>query len=186
MIRTQCHRPGARYSPRLIGFECARCLHLACQAPTSRMLASLKNPTKPLALRNFSSRTQLISRHLSISSPKLPLLSGKMAHPANASTGYGIRKHAAANTFEHRIFFEKDGVPISPFHDIPLYANDQHTVLNMVVEIPRWTNAKMEVSIAAIESFFVASLTLWLLDLEGRCPQPDQTRHEEGQAALCP
>lgn len=23
---------------------------------------------------------------------------------------------------EHRIFIEKDGVPVSPFHDIPLYA----------------------------------------------------------------
>ncbi len=36
---------------------------------------------------------------------------------------------------------------VSPFHDIPLYANVEKTVLNMVVEIPRWTNAKMEVSI---------------------------------------
>jgi inorganic pyrophosphatase len=26
-----------------------------------------------------------------------------------------------------------------------LYANEQQTILNMVVEIPRWTNAKMEV-----------------------------------------
>jgi len=34
---------------------------------------------------------------------------------------------------------------ISPFHDIPLYADDEKTVFNMVVEVPRWTNAKMEV-----------------------------------------
>ncbi|CAI4216717.1 unnamed protein product [Parascedosporium putredinis] len=33
-----------------------------------------------------------------------------------------------------------------PFHDIPLYANAEQTVLNMVVEIPRWTNAKQEIS----------------------------------------
>lgn len=34
---------------------------------------------------------------------------------------------------------------VSPLHDIPLYANDAKTVYNMVVEVPRWTNAKMEV-----------------------------------------
>lgn len=59
---------------------------------------------------------------------------------------YSIRKIGAPNTLEHRVYIEKDGVPISPFHDIPLYANEQKTVLNMVVEIPRWTNAKQEIS----------------------------------------
>lgn len=58
---------------------------------------------------------------------------------------YTARKVGAPHTLEHRIYIEKDGVPVSPFHDIPLYANEQQTVLNMVVEIPRWTNAKQEV-----------------------------------------
>lgn len=35
--------------------------------------------------------------------------------------------------------------PISPFHDIPLFANQEQKIFNMVVEVPRWTNAKMEV-----------------------------------------
>ena len=35
---------------------------------------------------------------------------------------------------------------ISPFHDIPLFvAGGERIVCNMIVEIPRWTNAKMEV-----------------------------------------
>lgn len=38
------------------------------------------------------------------------------------------------------------GKLISPFHDIPLYANQEKNIFNMVVEIPRWSNAKMEVS----------------------------------------
>jgi inorganic pyrophosphatase len=59
---------------------------------------------------------------------------------------YTVRKVAAPNTFEHRVYIEKDGVPVSPFHDIPLYANQEQTILNMVVEIPRWTNAKLEIS----------------------------------------
>jgi inorganic pyrophosphatase len=40
---------------------------------------------------------------------------------------------------------EKDGEVISPFHDIPLFANDEKTLYNMIVEIPKWTNAKNEV-----------------------------------------
>jgi len=59
---------------------------------------------------------------------------------------YSVRKVAAANTLEHRVFIEKDGQPISAWHDIPLYANEQQTVLNMIVEVPRWSNAKMEIS----------------------------------------
>lgn len=58
---------------------------------------------------------------------------------------YTIRKIGAANTLEHRVFIEKDGVPVSPFHDIPLYADKENGIFNMIVEIPRWTNAKQEV-----------------------------------------
>ena len=32
----------------------------------------------------------------------------------------------------------------SPFHDIPCHAGDK--IYNMVVEVPRWTNAKMEIA----------------------------------------
>lgn len=64
-------------------------------------------------------------------------------------SAYTTRKVAAPYTLEHRVYIEKDGVPVSPFHDIPLYANAEQTILNMVVEIPRWTNAKLEVSFAA-------------------------------------
>jgi len=64
---------------------------------------------------------------------------------SEAASQYTARKVAAPNTLEHRIYVEKDGVPLSPFHDIPLYANEQQTILNMIVEVPRWTNAKMEV-----------------------------------------
>ena len=64
---------------------------------------------------------------------------------SKAPEKYVARKIGAPNTFEHRIYLEKDGIPLSPFHDIPLYANEQQTVLNMVVEVPRWTNAKQEV-----------------------------------------
>lgn len=98
-------------------------------------LANKNNPTIPL-------RVVQISRHLSTNS------SSDTTTPLNTTMAskYTVRKIGAPNTLEHRIYIEKDGVPVSPFHDIPLYANEQQTILNMVVEIPRWTNGKMEIS----------------------------------------
>ncbi|KAG0224407.1 Inorganic pyrophosphatase [Actinomortierella wolfii] len=59
---------------------------------------------------------------------------------------YTTRVVGAPNTLEHRVYIEKDGVPVSAFHDVPLYANEAKTILNMIVEVPRWTNAKLEIS----------------------------------------
>jgi len=59
---------------------------------------------------------------------------------------YRTRIIGAPNTLGHRVFLEKDGKVVSPFHDIPLFADEAKTILNMVVEVPRWTNAKMEIS----------------------------------------
>uniref|UniRef100_A0A8C6URE9 inorganic diphosphatase n=1 Tax=Neogobius melanostomus TaxID=47308 RepID=A0A8C6URE9_9GOBI len=39
-----------------------------------------------------------------------------------------------------------EGNYISPFHDIPMCADEAQNVFNMVVEVPRWTNAKMEIA----------------------------------------
>ncbi|KAJ2337688.1 Inorganic pyrophosphatase [Coemansia sp. RSA 2681] len=50
------------------------------------------------------------------------------------------------DTLDYRVFIEKNGKPISAFHDIPLFADEANKIYNMVVEIPRWTNAKMEIS----------------------------------------
>ncbi|KAG0343896.1 Inorganic pyrophosphatase [Podila humilis] len=59
---------------------------------------------------------------------------------------FTTRVVGSPNTLEHRVFIERNGVPVSAFHDIPLYANEAKTVFNMIVEIPRWSNAKLEIS----------------------------------------
>ncbi|EMR11380.1 inorganic pyrophosphatase [Pneumocystis murina B123] len=59
---------------------------------------------------------------------------------------YTQRLVGTPNTPNFRVFIEENGVPISAFHDIPLYANPEKSILNMIVEVPRWTNAKMEIS----------------------------------------
>lgn len=60
---------------------------------------------------------------------------------------YSVRRAGRPFSEKYRIFFERksDGLPVSPFHDIPLYRDKDKGVLNMVVEVPRWTNAKFEV-----------------------------------------
>jgi inorganic pyrophosphatase len=63
-------------------------------------------------------------------------------------SGYSLRRVGHPFSKDYRIYFERahDKVPVSPFHDIPLYHDKHKGILNMVVEIPRWTNAKFEVS----------------------------------------
>lgn len=40
----------------------------------------------------------------------------------------------------------KDKQPISPWHDIPLWASKSQSVAHMIYEIPKGTQAKMEIS----------------------------------------
>ena len=88
-----------------------------------------------------SARTEAITRHLATAASPTQTATMSYGKPSE----YTARKIGAPNTLEYRCFVEKDGTPLSPFHDIPLFANEQQTVLNMIVEIPRWSNAKLEV-----------------------------------------
>ncbi|CDS12927.1 hypothetical protein LRAMOSA05111 [Lichtheimia ramosa] len=65
-----------------------------------------------------------------------------------ATDHYKTRKVGAANTPDYSIYFENEhGIPISPFHDLPFRPNPDNTsIYNMVVEIPRWHNAKLEIN----------------------------------------
>jgi len=62
------------------------------------------------------------------------------------SSQYTPRLIGAANTLDHRVYIEQNGSVVSPFHDIPLFADQNNGIFNMIVEVPRWTNAKMEIS----------------------------------------
>ncbi|KAJ3575225.1 hypothetical protein NPX13_g4101 [Xylaria arbuscula] len=114
----------------------------------SSSLLSPSAPSSPPVAKIASQRSAQLARHFS-SSPSSsfnPGLHTSVLDQTKMASPYTIRKVAAPHTLEHRVYFEKDGVPVSPFHDIPLYANAEKTILNMIVEIPRWTNAKLEIS----------------------------------------
>lgn len=55
---------------------------------------------------------------------------------------YTFSEAGEANSFDYRVFVEEKGQKVSLWHDIPLYAEDG--LVNMVVEIPKESAAKME------------------------------------------
>ena len=72
---------------------------------------------------------------------------------------YSTRQIGRLHSLEYRLYIQKDGTPISPFHDIPLWAEETRHIANMIVEVPRWTQAKLEV-----RSIHLLSLSLSCLD----------------------
>ncbi|XP_014796627.1 PREDICTED: inorganic pyrophosphatase 2, mitochondrial isoform X1 [Calidris pugnax] len=79
-----------------------------------------------------------------------------------AMARYGTEQRGRPNSPDYRLYFKNaDGKYISPFHDIPLFAGSKEekeipakrskttgteVLFNMIVEVPRWTNAKMEIA----------------------------------------
>uniref|UniRef100_A0A8C0NNJ2 inorganic diphosphatase n=2 Tax=Canis lupus familiaris TaxID=9615 RepID=A0A8C0NNJ2_CANLF len=82
--------------------------------------------------------------------------------PHCAMASYCTEEHSQPRSPSYHLFFKNvAGHYISPFHDIPLKVdstvengiptkrarNDEYeNLFNMVVEVPRWTNAKMEIA----------------------------------------
>jgi len=58
-------------------------------------------------------------------------------------TKYLAEERGTENTDTYKVFLKDSSGPISPFHDIPLKAGSD--TFHCVIEIPRWTNAKMEI-----------------------------------------
>lgn len=56
-------------------------------------------------------------------------------------------QRGAHNSIDYRIYYRKSsGEPLSAWHDIPMFADETNRIYHMVCEIPRWSNAKMEIS----------------------------------------
>nr|XP_002124420.2 inorganic pyrophosphatase-like isoform X1 [Ciona intestinalis] len=64
----------------------------------------------------------------------------------HSTMSYQLEERGTPNTLDYRIYYKKDGVAVSPFHDIPWKSSTSPLVYNMVVEVPRWSNSKMEIA----------------------------------------
>nr|ACO11583.1 Inorganic pyrophosphatase [Caligus rogercresseyi] len=52
------------------------------------------------------------------------------------------------HTPDFRIYFRNEkGQFISPFHDVPMIHDPSKNIFNAAIEVPKWTNAKMEISL---------------------------------------
>lgn len=69
-----------------------------------------------------------------------------------------LKLQLVGNFFFNFKLTENEKGLISPLHDIPLFADPEKKIYNMVVEIPRWTNAKMEVSVCTLYFSILSSL----------------------------
>ena len=63
-----------------------------------------------------------------------------------ATMTYSHDQFGTCYTTDYKLYLKKHASIVSPFHDIPLLADKENAIYNMVVEIPKWTNAKMEIS----------------------------------------
>ena len=64
-----------------------------------------------------------------------------------AMASFSAVQRGAEGTESFRLFFRNgEGTAISPFHDIPLHHNGEKKIFNMVCEVPRFSNAKMEMA----------------------------------------
>ncbi|EEB06819.1 inorganic diphosphatase [Schizosaccharomyces japonicus yFS275] len=68
-----------------------------------------------------------------------------MSNLARSLFKYQLKAIGRLHTPEFRVYCMKEGKPVSYLHDVPI-ASDEKT-FNMIVEIPRWTQAKCEIAI---------------------------------------
>ena len=61
---------------------------------------------------------------------------------------YTTEERGQLNTLDYKCYIKNAETQeiVSPFHDIPLFHDKENNILNVVIEIPRWSNAKMEIS----------------------------------------
>lgn len=94
---------------------------------------------------HFAAAVWMLSRLLpTLSRPAL----SRGLYVARRKMSYSVEERGCPYSLDYRVFFKKDDQYISPFHDIPLFASADESVCNMVVEVPRWTNAKMEICVS--------------------------------------
>lgn len=61
---------------------------------------------------------------------------------------YSTVERGQPNSLSYRVYVKNEQTNsfVSPFHDVPLVSNSDNHLFNCVVEIPRWSNAKMEIN----------------------------------------
>ncbi|CAD6195430.1 unnamed protein product [Caenorhabditis auriculariae] len=103
-----------------------------------------------LAKSHDVQQQQLRNKHSRPNTPEeAPIVVSSSAARTMSSTGYPVYEiveRGSLYSLDYRLYFKGPEGIISPWHDIPLFADKENQIFNMIVEIPRWTNAKMEMA----------------------------------------
>jgi inorganic pyrophosphatase len=134
----------------------------------SLLASSAPQRAAPLLLSSSSSSSSLRSRPMSSGSgledrahaleekaarehdrQALEALAKKMGKTLASKTAYGVEVAGAPHTKEWRAFVTRGGARVSAWHDVPLVASGEGdaVVHNVVFEMPKGTDAKMEVAL---------------------------------------
>lgn len=77
----------------------------------------------------------------------LPSLLAQTITKMTSAAAHGTRQVGAKYSLAYRCYLKSAaGKIVSPFHDVPLFHDEARGILNMVVEVPRFSNAKLEIS----------------------------------------
>ncbi|CAF4958921.1 unnamed protein product [Pieris macdunnoughi] len=87
-----------------------------------------------------------VNRTIYLKSPQKFFTTAATARHINPKM-FIAEERGSAYSPDYRVYFKDENGPISPLHDIPLWADAEKGLANMVVEVPRWSNAKMEISL---------------------------------------
>ncbi|CAA93107.4 Inorganic pyrophosphatase 1 [Caenorhabditis elegans] len=119
------------------------------QLPSPRgSLTTAVSTSSSGAQRQMSANSErsLHTRPLSETAVILQSQAVKMSTGAGDSAVYEAVERGSLYSLDYRVYIKGPQGIVSPWHDIPLFANKDKRVYNMIVEIPRWTNAKMEMA----------------------------------------
>lgn len=99
-----------------------------------------------LAMRALSGKVAplRVMRNKAFMAPRTVQVRAQSTAPSAELTNYVNEQKGPKDTLEYRVFFKSGSKTISPWHEIPLYAEDGN--LHYICEIPKETSAKMEVA----------------------------------------
>uniref|UniRef100_A0A0K2U319 Inorganic pyrophosphatase n=1 Tax=Lepeophtheirus salmonis TaxID=72036 RepID=A0A0K2U319_LEPSM len=72
----------------------------------------------------------------------------RLSNMNQGSRTFSFVSRGTENTLDYRVYLQNNqGKFISPFHDVPMIHDPSKNIFNAVIEVPKWTNAKMEISL---------------------------------------
>lgn len=110
---------------------------------------------RPVLLSTYGTFSHVANQIAISSSRSFKLSAGfsicpKMGSTASYSTSYTSVVTGTPNTESYKVYIKdkSTNLIVSTVHDIPLKPKDSpNNIYNMVVEVPRWSNAKLEVCV---------------------------------------